>query len=370
MLDDLHLVSVRHPGLLIDTDRVMQDPVCAAPFDRLRSVMEAHAPLLCLHSQDLYQPADVAYYLDRMALGILDPNTDARFLQQIPVTQVTLVNLVNLLTQLRFGLSSSSPVLSPDRQTRWQLLVQGTRAPKGFTGDWQAFCEQTRCGAGASPRFYVHIRRAPDGSDALDIQYSSFYPFNGHMGGFFGAEHEADWEHVTARITTSGELTKLYFSAHDGEGQWYHLAGDGPELVGGTHPVVYSAKHSHASYPCAGRIVRRKIVGSAPDDRTDRGGTQYRTWDALELLALQQRGRAGTTGFTSLAGGEGRPDPGPGFQPSWFAEPPVASEAQGATCTADVASLSPTDGSAAIADRPARAAARRRRPAGTASPSH
>jgi hypothetical protein len=35
LVDDLHWVSVRHPGLLIDTDRVMQDRVCAAACDQI-----------------------------------------------------------------------------------------------------------------------------------------------------------------------------------------------------------------------------------------------------------------------------------------------------------------------------------------------
>lgn len=114
---------------------------------------------------------------------------------------------------------------------------------------------------------HVHIRNASGGSPGpgeIDIQYWFFYPYNGKVDFATGTstglgEHQGDWEHVTVRLNkdwrTAPTLKEVYYAAHANEGSW----NDDPPLYGGTHPIAYSAWHSHASYPTTG-VHHRAVV--------------------------------------------------------------------------------------------------------------
>jgi hypothetical protein len=172
----------------------------------------------------------------------------------------------------------------------------------------------------------VHLRRPVDDSAALDIQYWFFYSYNGIMGHPpFTAEHEGDWEHVTVRVADNGQPFKMYYSAHDGEGSWYRLGpGSQVTLIDGSHPVVYSAYHSHASYPTAGRIVRHGAAIDLPDDRTAEGGPELDISQRLRLIALGDAvvREQEWVHFSGTWGRAASPF-GPAFQASWNAEPEV-----------------------------------------------
>lgn len=120
---------------------------------------------------------------------------------------------------------------------------------------------------------YVHVLDVAGVPDQVDLQYWFFYPFNGDETVRVEApleiaaetlitysEHVGDWEHVTARVDISDEskpkLVAVYYSQHSW-GQWTVAApsGDpsaGYSVTGGTHPVAYCARGTHAHYPAAG----------------------------------------------------------------------------------------------------------------------
>lgn len=124
---------------------------------------------------------------------------------------------------------------------------------------------------------YVHLLKAKypaseASKDYLDIQYWFFYPFSAAMGGFvfplasIHGDHEGDWELVVVRVRNwrdsaeldASNIVGVYYAAHTfEEGKWVMRQGEKPTsgvygLVGGTHPRVFSAWHSHASYECSG----------------------------------------------------------------------------------------------------------------------
>jgi hypothetical protein len=147
----------------------------------------------------------------------------------------------------------------------------------------------------------------------VDVQYWFFYPYNGRMGTPpFHGEHEGDWEHVTVRVLGDGQLAGVYCSAHYGEGRWYASA---PLTLVDGHPVVYSARHSHASYPFAGKIPR----GPLPDDETADAGPEVRTWEQLDLVGVEGRGVKGHEWlfFTGRWGRDESAPFGPAFRVSW-----------------------------------------------------
>ena len=324
LLDDFALCLER-AGPYLNPDLSRQDTQLTAALNRLEIAARQVAPVLRLHPQDQYLPASVEFFLPRVELGIWDRpsgNSD-RVLGAVRVGQVS---FDALLGQERLGQRSMSSVLGVKRRTDWRLYIYGARKPSNVSAvNWNRFCEETRRGQIDSAACYVHIRRPVDDSGALDIQYWFFYPYNGRMGSPpFTAEHEGDWEHVTVRVTDDGHPFKAYYSAHDGEGSWYRV---GPSsavaLVGGSHPIVYSAWHSHASYPRPEVIVREGSI-DLPDDVTADGGPEIDTSQRLRLLAL-----ADTTvqaqPWVRFSGSWGRASApyGPAFQASWYAEPEV-----------------------------------------------
>jgi hypothetical protein len=111
------------------------------------------------------------------------------------------------------------------------------------------------------------------------VTYWFFYGFSAPAGatstiaGMLG--HEADWERITVRLRGVA-ATKVAYYQHGGE----------PETVDydsvakdGTHPVVFSGRGSHASYPTSG--LQRKFK-----DRTGRGRV-WRTWQFLADVTRQ-----------------------------------------------------------------------------------
>jgi hypothetical protein len=131
-------------------------------------------------------------------------------------------------------------------------------------------------------RAYVHVKRAKSGG--FFIQYWFFYPYNNYYDIII---HEGDWEHITVRLDANGNPVKAYYAAHS-EGtthDWGKL-----QKVGGTHPVVYSARGSHASYPTAGsHKIKGLPLGIPANDDTYNGGLVWQTWD--NLVNIGEKGR-------------------------------------------------------------------------------
>jgi hypothetical protein len=92
-------------------------------------------------------------------------------------------------------------------------------------------------------KVYTHVYRNTIGG--VSIQYWFFYPYNDFVGGF---NHESDWEHITVQLNASNEPASLTYAAHFSPKTW--LPGDVSWY--GTHPQVWVADGSHASYASEG----------------------------------------------------------------------------------------------------------------------
>ena len=97
---------------------------------------------------------------------------------------------------------------------------------------------------------YAHLvtGRSPEDGPALALQYWFFYYFND-----YNDKHEADWEGIqlvfragSARAALERKPVEVGYAQHLG-GESADWDSDKVEKVG-THPVVYSAAGSHASY--------------------------------------------------------------------------------------------------------------------------
>jgi hypothetical protein len=126
--------------------------------------------------------------------------------------------------------------------------------------------DQWRLYAHVAPSSYVR----PDDhlAAAYDIQIWFFYAYN---VGAMGFNHQADWEHITISVSSDLAFVSAYYAEHRGGRRIDQASQLG--WVAQTHPVVYSARGTHASYPRAGAYQTPALVDRCYDD-----GPRWETW--------------------------------------------------------------------------------------------
>jgi len=223
------------------------------PFDA-EKVGRRFAPRVYFHPEENYLPSNVPWFLRRVRLY----HITALHARGVPRPQLILgkgrVTVNNLSTRSRKGDKS------------WEKRKYGafylTIPPDNDV--WQ-----TRYGHLPSASCYCHVQPSTT-AGRWWLAYFFFYPFNGSISKSVEITHEGDWEHVRVEVDKAGsKMYRLYCAAHAG-GKWFRRATDrrtGFRCLGKTHPIVYSARDSHASYVTGGKQHRRYL----PDDWTGKG---------------------------------------------------------------------------------------------------
>lgn len=226
----------------------------ADPQER-RELARKYSPVLYLHAQDRYRPWDAQRYVEACTLMYGKPGVHEDIL--VPHAELGR-SPSRLLGVMHRGECSSHSYpsnfyLDPSIAVDPEKLRQGN-------------IDEAKC--------YFRLRRMDRPQRSWDLLYIFFYAYNGKLVNW--GNHDGDFEHITVRLNSSATaISAVYFSAHHCEGRWYRAASannpfgygvqqidDSPEA---THPVVYSAKHSHASYPTPGN--KRRIVEMLSDPK-------------------------------------------------------------------------------------------------------
>lgn len=164
------------------------------------------------------------------------------------------------------------------------------------------------------------------------IVYWFFYGFNNRSLD----KHEGDWEKITVQLDANNRAIEVAYYQHFcdpfdpstdyGSFTWTEMEDNG-YLSGGTHPIVYSAKGAHASYPLDVGIEAFPCeMNNGAYDRTSEGGREWRAWDGILDDASDQSwyGFGGGWGdrdaVSNLSFGWGPLGPGPLM---WAFKPPV-----------------------------------------------
>ncbi|KAI8813782.1 hypothetical protein BJ742DRAFT_865357 [Cladochytrium replicatum] len=108
----------------------------------------------------------------------------------------------------------------------------------------------------------------------VDIFYWFFYPYN-KKDSILG-DHAGDWEHITVRLV-DGIPARLYLAQHE---SGYEYAWNTVSFMDGTHPIVYIAPGSHATYLWPGT---HPLFGGIANDETDEGEA-WDTWNFFEAF--------------------------------------------------------------------------------------
>jgi hypothetical protein len=194
-------------------------------------------------------------------------------------------------------------VLAPDERNRpasigWLLArvapagTSADAAGKGLlTGHFDigghVFSSDVRAGSG-DPRdwvTYAHVYPRIDGG--ISLQYWFFYPYN--QAPLFFA-HEGDWEHITVELGPDGAPRTVDFAEHSNNDPgvarpWSQVRRTGD------HPIVLSARGTHASYPDQAAVPWFDVTSRCPsiDGCAD---TIWRTWEGGGLVNVGERGAA------------------------------------------------------------------------------
>ena len=169
---------------------------------------------------------------------------------------------------------------------------------------WSAYAE-LRTGADSTrwstPTVYAHPFIDPSGR--LVIQYWYFYPFNDFIG-----NHEGDWEHINVVPTPdlSGVAEVQYYFHH--RSTTLPVNGLAPEVVGGTHPVIYVGgrmyhlldypirlfagdrnEGSHAQFPFPGEWDNAAAMGGPESVKAiGRDSSRWLAHDSFDVVLLPE----------------------------------------------------------------------------------
>jgi hypothetical protein len=246
------------------------------------------APVVRLYPDDDYRPASVDWYLARVTMRF--NHVSCEDCEILAPYAVTLGGLISKHHKEK----TDWPICSHNDtiQYSWNTTPSSSDTTDFFLEIVEdGNKEATRRGDLAAAVCYAHVHKSPSHHPMMyDVQYWFFYPYNGPTLALWA--HEGDWEHLTVRVEPDGQtIHRILYDAHGGDGGWYAEgpAGTGYSLTNG-RPIVYSAYHSHASYPSAGTQPR----DWAPDDHTADGGP---IWDCLRQTVNLGEGNAPASGM-------------------------------------------------------------------------
>jgi hypothetical protein len=139
------------------------------------------------------------------------------------------------------------------------------------------------------------------------ITFWMFYPYN---NGPLVQNHEGDWERVSIRLDTNNRPAKIAYFGHGGH--CVKLWSDAPKYNG--HPIVFSARGTHASYPRVGEFPTKFTFS----DHTSKGPA-WQTWAAVYDARTRPWyryggawGEVGESTHTTGPSGPGAKNPVPG----------------------------------------------------------
>lgn len=149
---------------------------------------------------------------------------------------------------------------------------------KGDGGDEGFFLDlnngdRQRLGSNRNPPVYH------EAVDGRFITYWFFYAYNKGPAPIVADNHEGDWERIVVKLDRRNRATHVAYYQHNGAPEvkpWKSVPRQG------THPLVYSAKGSHASYSKPGDH------GLVPGVKDTAGrGRQWRTWNNMKNARAQ-----------------------------------------------------------------------------------
>ncbi|KAK9902691.1 hypothetical protein WJX75_002901 [Coccomyxa subellipsoidea] len=243
----------------------------------LQDIIASNCPVFYFHPEERYFPCTVQWFLERSELQLIRKGWRRRVLRVIE--QVGTLNGESLTrAEAWFG-------AHPFKRSFMMLRLVDPRHRSGQPDQLNQV------------PIYAHAKEVVDPHSgrrtALEVNYMKFLAYNGSYklfgwipAGDLGA-HDADWEHVTMRLTPDGRrVLGVYYSAHRHQDGVWRSAKDVPRSEGG-RPLAHIAVNGHGSYPTAGTIPR--IFFAANDQTSNQGAV----WDPEHCVIVTNNGDGG-----------------------------------------------------------------------------
>lgn len=267
-----------------------------------------YAPMVYLHPDEDYRPGDPMRFISRSELRWSHQATAGGF----PCGDHGEVGR-GAIDAGRLGEASSSPYTHNPRDTSnpfcrhfEDIKLKASDHTRPFDGskrdnilgELEGYMKEgfylappedsnLRAGIGdGAPVFYEYVK-------GKYVTYWFFYPYNlfrieNPEAGYSipSQQHEGDWERVSIQLDENDSpVNVLYYAHHDGTlVPWSRV-----DKFDGTHPIVFSAKGSHGSFPVAGEFPTDAcipVISLCALDRTDYG-PRWLTWTNLWEVEAQ-----------------------------------------------------------------------------------
>ena len=232
-----------------------------------QALLDKYAPIVKLHSGDSLRPANVDWVLPFARMRYNHNNCPDHPL--LNYGQVTEFNITDQTHQ------DNSSFCSHSGPTRHSDVDE---PPENLSsGFFLQFLESTREGS-SSGGWTVYGHVYPGAGNRKVLQYWFFYPYNHAFGTF---NHEGDWEFMAVVLDTQEQAESYILAAHGDPHTFSATTNPAQVQTEGNHPIIYSAKGSHASYPSyTGDVCDGSPnIGLTPMDRCDSSGPEWRTWE-------------------------------------------------------------------------------------------
>lgn len=219
------------PSAVIGLDRDM-DGIDDAFEDQL---LATYAPVVMMDEDDWTKPANVDWFVARASLRFHHDGGCTDCLVESSPTQLSSINWSHNKKRGTLDCSHyNDPVRSDGVNSSFDtgqcfFLQVGNNDHSGSSNpsDWKV---------------YGHVY--PNRFGGINIQYWFFYAYN---DGLLGFNHEGDWECIIVQLNPDNSVKDLLYFQHD-ENDPPPLSSSQVSWYNSTHPVVYAARGSHASY--------------------------------------------------------------------------------------------------------------------------
>ncbi|MDP9135235.1 MAG: hypothetical protein M3N56_10470 [Actinomycetota bacterium] len=267
------------------------------PADQ-EKIAEAYAPRVLLHENDRFRPIDPNLFVKRSTLLWRRANGQASEIE--PRGAIDPAALGRLCDESLHGCYGAAGYLAREvtRPHHSRGRPVGLSPERGFVLDPpKSIWTGAKSDPPRTPVFY-EFRRSVSGR--LHLAYWFFYAYS--RPNVDGSEddkgdvhhsysHEGDWENVEVVFDADdGTPVEVLFYAHGSAPArlpWTQVCKvdvDDCSSPDPGHPIVYSARKSHASYHTAGRWPLEKIFSADVVDVTSRAGIEWDSWGASGRL--------------------------------------------------------------------------------------
>jgi hypothetical protein len=262
---DKPLVAGRPPGAVQQKAKGRRRPAKAAPRKLpIDEAVKRYAPLVFLHKDERHGPTDAGQYIasSELVWSHDQGRGDHVVAERGEIDQTKLGD---------GGYSHSTNGWVGGHHDDHHASNDDVRPADGTgpSGNEGFFLEPgDGVKQGADPN-----TNAPVYHDAKDGHYITYWFFFGYNAGLNG--HQGDWERIIVKLDRRNRPTMVRYHQHDSHQDlpWSKVPKQG------NHPLVFTAKGSHASYSKPGRHHYFTDVAGR--------GKQWKTWNNLRTLRNQ-----------------------------------------------------------------------------------